>query len=149
MFPRSPTDAPTTREFCHPVTWFRQQFMLRLSIYIYSHVLWWQGNSASDICAVLGYYSAHSGNSLPTFRDNLSIPSSMVRNLCSWKYWPLMMGPIGCPVTSVRNYHYTLRNIAEKHRSALHRRGSLKSRTVQVFWKKWIVIYGLVSCGSG
>jgi hypothetical protein len=26
-------------------------------------------------CAVLGYYSASSGNFLPTFRDNLSVPS--------------------------------------------------------------------------
>jgi hypothetical protein len=24
-----------------------------------------------EICAVLGYYLVHSGNSLPTFRDNL------------------------------------------------------------------------------
>jgi hypothetical protein len=24
--------------------------------------------------------------------------------------WPLNMGPIGCPETSVRNYHYSLRN---------------------------------------
>jgi len=30
-------------------------------------------------CAVLGYY-ASSGNFLPTFRDNLSIPSSGVKN---------------------------------------------------------------------
>jgi hypothetical protein len=29
-----------------------------------------------DICALLGYYAALSGNSLPTFRDNLSLPSS-------------------------------------------------------------------------
>jgi len=26
--------------------------------------------------AFLGYYAARSGNSLPTFRDNLSVPSS-------------------------------------------------------------------------
>ena len=30
-------------------------------------------------CALLGYYVASSGNSLPTFRDNLSIPSSRVK----------------------------------------------------------------------
>jgi len=29
------------------------------------------------------------------------------------------MGPIGCPETSVRNYHYTLRNIAQERRSHL------------------------------
>ena len=27
------------------------------------------------------------------------------------------MGPIGCPETSVRNYHYTLRNIPEERRA--------------------------------
>ena len=26
-----------------------------------------------------------------------------------WILWPLKMGPIGCPETSVRNYRYTLR----------------------------------------
>jgi hypothetical protein len=31
-------------------------------------------------CAVLGYYAASSGNFLPTFQDNLSIPSSGVKN---------------------------------------------------------------------
>ena len=31
------------------------------------------------ICALLGYYAAYSGNSLPTFRDNLSDTSSRVK----------------------------------------------------------------------
>jgi len=31
-------------------------------------------------CAVLGYYAASSDNSLPTFRDKLSVPSSTGRN---------------------------------------------------------------------
>ena len=34
------------------------------------------------ICALLGYYTAHSGNSLRTFRDNLSVPSSGVKQKC-------------------------------------------------------------------
>ena len=29
--------------------------------------------------------------------------------------WLFKMGPIGCPETSVRSYHYTLRNIPEEH----------------------------------
>jgi len=29
-----------------------------------------------DICAILAYYAAYSGNSVPTFRDNLYVPSS-------------------------------------------------------------------------
>ena len=31
-------------------------------------------------CALLGYYTLSSGNSLPTFRDNLSVPSSGFKN---------------------------------------------------------------------
>jgi hypothetical protein len=37
--------------------------------------------------------------------------------LSSWISWPLKMGPIGCPETSVRNYHSTLRIIPEERRS--------------------------------
>ena len=32
-------------------------------------------------CALLSYYAARSGNFLPTFRDNLSVPSSGFKNL--------------------------------------------------------------------
>jgi hypothetical protein len=32
-----------------------------------------------EICALLGYYAASSGNSVPTFRDNLSVPFSKNR----------------------------------------------------------------------
>jgi hypothetical protein len=39
------------------------------------------------------------------------------------------MGKIGCPETSVRNYHYTLRNIPEERRSQVFCGGSLKSST--------------------
>ena len=42
-------------------------------------------------------------------------------------------GPIGCPETSVRNYHYSLRNNPEGRSSHLLRGGSLKSRTVQIY----------------
>jgi hypothetical protein len=42
--------------------------------------------------------------------------------------WPLKMGPIRCPETSVKDYHSTLRNTPEEHRSLQHRGRSLKSR---------------------
>jgi hypothetical protein len=32
-----------------------------------------------EIGALLGYYAASSGNTLPTFQDNLSVPSSRVK----------------------------------------------------------------------
>jgi hypothetical protein len=34
----------------------------------------------AEICALLRYYAALTGNSLPTFRENLPIPSSRVKN---------------------------------------------------------------------
>jgi hypothetical protein len=37
------------------------------------------------------------------------------------------MGAVGCPETSVHNYHLTLRNIPEECRFHLHHSGSLKS----------------------
>jgi hypothetical protein len=63
---------------------------------------------------ILGYYAACNGNSLPEFRDNLSGSSSRLNKM---DFWPLKIGLIGCPETSVRNYHYTLRNIPEEIRS--------------------------------
>ena len=61
--------------------------------------------------ALLGYYAAFSGDFLPTFRDNLSVPSS--------HFWPLKLGLIGYPETSIRNYYYVLRNSPKEHSSAL------------------------------
>ena len=39
-----------------------------------------------EICARLGKYVAYSGDSLPTFGDNLSVPSSRAKNpkLCTY-----------------------------------------------------------------
>jgi hypothetical protein len=34
---------------------------------------------AEEICALVGYYAASSGNSLPTFRYNSSVPSSRAK----------------------------------------------------------------------
>jgi hypothetical protein len=59
-------------------------------------------------CALLGYYAARSGNFLAMFRDKLLVPSLWVKILT------LKMRPIGCPETSVRDYHYSLRNDPEE-----------------------------------
>jgi hypothetical protein len=77
-----------------------------------------------EICALLGYYAASCGNCLPTFRDNVLVPSSRVSYSDSW---PLKMGLTRCPETSVNNYHTAPRNIPEERRSHQHRDGSLKS----------------------
>jgi len=39
----------------------------------------------NENCALLRYYAASSGNSLATFRDNLSVPPSRVKNLRPFK----------------------------------------------------------------
>jgi len=46
------------------------------------------------------------GSFLPTFRDNLSVPSAF----SIWILGPLKSGPIEFPETSVRNYRYSVRN---------------------------------------
>jgi len=48
--------------------------------------------------ALPGYYAVSSGISLLTFRENLSVQSSKVKN-------PLKMEPISCHESSVRNRH--------------------------------------------
>jgi hypothetical protein len=61
------------------------------------------------ICDLLRYYAAQSDNSVPAFRDNLSVPSSTVKNSKYWNSLFLKMGP-KCPETSVQNYHSALHN---------------------------------------
>jgi hypothetical protein len=43
--------------------------------------------------------------------------------------WPVRMGPVRCPETSVNNYHTTPRNNPTYHRFHQHRGGSLKSKS--------------------
>jgi hypothetical protein len=45
-------------------------------------------SDVDEICALLGYYAASSGNFLPTFQNNLSVPSARVKISL-----PLQMGP--------------------------------------------------------
>jgi hypothetical protein len=68
-------------------------------------------HEVDENCAPLGYYAASSGNLLPTFRNNQSIPSPGVKNS------PLKLGPTECPETSVWNRHYSLHNNPEKRSS--------------------------------
>jgi hypothetical protein len=74
-------------------------------------------------CAFLVYNAACSGYPLPKFRNNLSVPSSRVKNPRS----SLNMGQICCPETSERNYHYSLRNSPEDHSSRLLHGGRMKA----------------------
>jgi len=67
----------------------------------------------------MGYavsYVAYNCSLLPTFRDNILVPSSVVMQF-SWTTWPLKTGRIVCHKTSVRNYHSALRKIPRERRS--------------------------------
>jgi len=59
------------------------------------------------------------------FGTTYGVPSSAF-----WISWPLKMILTGCLETSVRIYHYTLRNNPEERRSYIHCGGSLKSRRI-------------------
>jgi hypothetical protein len=82
-------------------------------------VKWYQRKKGQhESCALPGYCAANSGNSLPTFLDNLSDPRET-------------SGPTGCPETSVRNYHYSLRKSPQESSSHLLPGRSFKSRIEQ------------------
>jgi hypothetical protein len=71
--------------------------------------------------------------SLPTFRDNVSVPSSRLKkSKNSWTSWPLKMGPIRCPETSGKDYPSAQRYNPEECRSHQHRGGSLKSGIISL-----------------
>ena len=80
-------------------------------------------------------FTQHGMELLPTFQDNLSVPSSRVKD-SSWTVLPLKMGPIGCPETSVRKSHSTLSKIPKERSSNLHRGGSLKVSCPSLVRKK-------------
>jgi hypothetical protein len=65
------------------------------------------------ISALLRYYAASSDNRLPRLGTTYS--SEIKRNS-----WSFKIGPICCPETSVKDYHSTLRNIAERFRTHQH-----------------------------
>jgi hypothetical protein len=85
-------------------------------------------NRSSTFCfhanyALLGYYADSSGNSLPTFRYTLSVPTSKK----ILRFLTLADGTDRLTRTSVRNSQYSLRNNPAKRSSFLLRSGSLKS----------------------
>ena len=47
------------------------------------------------ICPFLKLYSAYNGSFLPTFRDNLLVPSSEIKQ--PKNLWPFKIGPMVCP----------------------------------------------------
>jgi hypothetical protein len=61
----------------------------------------------TEICALLEYYAAMSGSSVPTFRDNLSVPSSRVKKANKKVFFLVFLtleDGTDSPETSVQNY---------------------------------------------
>jgi hypothetical protein len=89
----------------------------------------WKGISISvisgfsdvcEFCALLGFYKVQKGILLPSFLDNLSVPTLKVKlskKNFSWTAWFFKMRLIYCPKMSVTNYQSTLHKIPEKHKS--------------------------------
>jgi hypothetical protein len=75
------------------------------------------------ISALLAYYAALSGTSVPTFRDSSDIYAAFCTDVSGQ-----IIGPIFKGQAVQQNYHSTLCNIPEERRSHVHRGGSLKSR---------------------
>jgi hypothetical protein len=90
----------STREWSHSFMYSHKRNLVWSVISVFRR-------NADKICALLGYNAASNGKPLPTFRDNVSVPSSRV------------MGPIRCPETSVKDYHSTLRYTPEGRRSQI------------------------------
>jgi len=53
---------------------------IQVYIYLYISVISGFHREVDESCALLGHYAASDVNFLQTFRYNLSVPSSMVRN---------------------------------------------------------------------
>jgi hypothetical protein len=68
------------------ISWMQESFcLIKRGIplhpdkrFVYLMKEFWSGfrRDADENCAVLGYYAARTSNSLQTFRNNLSVPSS-------------------------------------------------------------------------
>ena len=67
-----------------------------------------------EICALLGYHVAY--RLLTNVLGQPIESADTRRTLTYWISWPLSIRTIGCPLPSVRNYPYTLRNHPEKRK---------------------------------
>ena len=80
---------------------------------------------ANEISPFLSFYAAYNDNSVSTFRDRVSVPSSGVRHSDRNLYHSsptaciLKMGLVGRPETPVRNYLSALRKIPEERKSRI------------------------------
>jgi len=89
-----------------------------MTIQIITYVILHNDIYTLEICALLGFYTRNIVNSLPTFRENLSVPPSRVKK--SKISWHMKVGTRDCPETSVSSYRHTLRNIPEDRKNLIY-----------------------------
>jgi hypothetical protein len=71
----------SVRNICIPMHDLRVTIEMHTKTYIDLHMKGISGfHRVVENCVYLNYYAASSGNSLPTFRDNQSVPCSRVKN---------------------------------------------------------------------
>jgi len=87
----------------------------------------------NENCVLLGCYAASSGNSLPTFRDNLSFPFSWVKSTRSHELLRRARISTGIISESFRQY---LDNIPGKHKvKELQKAAILGTANTDILWK--------------
>ena len=67
------------------------------------------------------------------FGTTYRVPFSGVKKSKNLHFLALEDGPLGCPETSLRNYHYLLRNSTEERSSHLLGGGNLQLRDIAVY----------------
>jgi len=72
----------------------------------------------SSVCPALTERQFEKSNcKISGFRREVGEKCALLGYYFFFTSWPLKMGPKGCPETSVRNYHYSLRNNPEERSS--------------------------------
>jgi hypothetical protein len=98
----------------------------------------------AENCALLAYYRASIRSFLQTFRGNRWVPYSGFKKTLDTED-----GTTGCPETSVRNYHYSLRNnpeerISQDHTTVAHMMSQcVRSRKKKMFV---VILLGFWTC---
>jgi hypothetical protein len=93
-------------------------------------------------CALLG--SRQRVLAIPYRRFRKTYRSHLQRSRPFFDSWPLNMGPIGCPETSVRNWRHSLRNNSEERSFHLLHGRSLKSRRLMFVETKFFGLEGYI-----
>jgi len=91
-------------------------------------------SEGDENCTLLDYYAGSSGNFLLTFWVSVLVPSLGFKNpKVLSDSWIMKMGLIGCPETSVRNYHCSLDSNPEERSSKSHYKFDALWVTVHIF----------------